>query len=235
VDQPGGDGRPGGREGFGAGGVLRKSRHLEAPSWEEISRALTDPEAGLCAHSARFTRGEAVEHICAISGGRLDIEEVTAVAGRFLASDLAVRLTPDDQPGRRKTAQWSTAAHRAAEDRTVPLADSLAARTVPAIMASAVTEAPRTEPGLGSDQTAAIMMLTDGGPGARCVLAPAGYGNNHAPDRGPKPQTARLRRLGRDPGRPARPRRGGRSCVSPPARSYPGRSLRSLDGGPATA
>ena len=131
---------------------------------------------GLCAHSARFTHADVVEHICALSGGRLDLEEITALADRFLASDLAVRLTPDDQPGRRKAPQWSTAAHRATEDRTLALADSLAARTVPAISASAVAEALRLEPGLGRDQVAAVMVLTDEGAGMRCVLAPAGYG-----------------------------------------------------------
>jgi hypothetical protein len=149
---------------------------LQGPGWEEITEALVDPEVGLCAHSARFTHADVVEHICALSGGRVDLEEITAMADRFLASDLAVRLNPDDQVGRRKAPQWSTAAHRATEDRTLALSDTLAARTVPAISASAVTEALRTEPGLGSDQTAAIMMLTDEGPGMRCVLAPAGYG-----------------------------------------------------------
>jgi hypothetical protein len=44
---------------------------------------------------------DVVEHICAMSGGRLDLEEITTVADRFLASDLTVRLTPDDQVGRR--------------------------------------------------------------------------------------------------------------------------------------
>jgi hypothetical protein len=149
---------------------------LEVPGWEEITEALIDPEVGLCAHSARFSHADVVEHICALSGGRLDLEEITALADRFLASDLAVRLTPDDQVGRRKAPQWSTAAHRATEDRTLALADILAARAVPAVSASAVTEALRTEPGLGSDQVAAIMMLSDEGPGMRCVLAPAGYG-----------------------------------------------------------
>ena len=149
---------------------------VEAPGWEEITRVLTDPEVGLCAHSARFTHADVVEHICALSGGRLDLEEITALADRFLASGLAVRLTPDDQVGRRKAPQWSTAAHRATEDRTLALSDTLAARTVQAISASAVSEALRAEAGLGSDQTAAIMMLTDEGPGMRCVLAPAGYG-----------------------------------------------------------
>ncbi|HVA73753.1 MAG TPA: MobF family relaxase [Acidimicrobiales bacterium] len=149
---------------------------VEGPGWEEIAQALVDSEVGLCAHSARFTQADVVEHICALSGGRLDLEEITAMADRFLISDLAVRLTPDDQPGRRRALQWSTAAHRATEDRTLALADTLSARTVPAISGGAVSEALQLEPGLGRDQVAAIMMLTDSGAGMRCVLAPAGYG-----------------------------------------------------------
>ena len=149
---------------------------FEAPGWEEISQTLVDPELGLCAHAARFTPADVVEHICALSAGQLDLEQITAMAYRFLASDLVLRLTPDDQPGRRKAPQWSTAAHRALEDRTVALADTLAARRVPAVSAAAVTEAQRSEPGLGADQVAAVMALTDEGAGMRCVLAPAGYG-----------------------------------------------------------
>ena len=64
-------GRPGGRGRVGSGGVLRDSPGLEAPGWEEITAALVDPEVGLCAHSARFTQADVVEHICALSGGRL--------------------------------------------------------------------------------------------------------------------------------------------------------------------
>jgi AAA domain len=104
------------------------------------------------------------------------VGEITALADRFLASDLAVRLTPDDTVGKRRAPQWSTAAHRALEDRTLALADTLAARTVPAIGASAVSETLRAEPGLGADQGAAVRVLTDAGAGVRCVLAPAGYG-----------------------------------------------------------
>lgn len=76
--------------------------NLEAPGWEKIARVLVDPEAGLCAHAARFTRADVVEQVCAISAGRLDLEQITALADRSLASDMAVRLSPDDQPGRRK-------------------------------------------------------------------------------------------------------------------------------------
>jgi hypothetical protein len=111
-----------------------------------------------------------------VSGGRLDLEDITALADRFLASDLAVRLTPDDQPGRRKPPEWSTAVHRATEDRTLALADTLAARRVPAISTSAVEEALGAQPGLGEDQVAAVRVLSGEGAGLRCVLAPAGYG-----------------------------------------------------------
>ena len=156
--------------------VCSRTPGLGAPGWEEISRALTDPEVGLCARSARFTHADVIEHICALSGGRLDLEEITALADRFLASASAVRMTPDNQPGRRKAPQWSTAAHRAMEDRTLALAEGLAARTVRAISAAAVAEALRAEAGLGRDQVAAVMVLSDGGASLRCVLAPAGYG-----------------------------------------------------------
>jgi len=72
-----------------------------------------------------------------------------------------VRLTPEEGPGRRRAPQRSTAAHRALEDRTLALVDSLAGRPVPAIGVPAVTEALRAEPGLGADQIAAVRMLTD--------------------------------------------------------------------------
>ena len=98
-----------------------RSHALEPPTWEDVAAALVDPEAGLCSRSARFTAADVVEHICAISGGRLGVDEVVALADRFLASDAVVRLTPDADEGRRRPAQWSTAAHRALEDRTLAL------------------------------------------------------------------------------------------------------------------
>ena len=83
------------------------------PTWEELAAALVDPETGLCARSARFTHADVVEQLCALSGGRLSSEEIVALAERFLASELAVRLTPDADAGRRRPPEWSTVAHRA--------------------------------------------------------------------------------------------------------------------------
>ena len=149
---------------------------LEAPGWEEITTALVDPEAGLCAHSACFTRADVVEHVCAISGGRLSVEEVVAAADRFLESDLAVRLTPDPDASRSRAAQWSTAAHRALEDRTLALMDTVASRPAPAISAAVVDVVLAGEPCLGGDQIEAVRVLAGEGGSLRAVLAPAGYG-----------------------------------------------------------
>ena len=103
-------------------------------------------------------------------------EEVVTMAERFLASELAVRLTPDVDEGRRRPAQWSTAAHRAMEDRTLALMGALAGRQVPAVEGAVLEAALAAAPALGEDQAAAVKVLAGEGGGLRAVLAPAGYG-----------------------------------------------------------
>jgi conjugative relaxase-like TrwC/TraI family protein len=153
-------------------------RHVvvEALGWDEIAAALVDAENGLCARSARFTRADVVEYICALSAGRLSTGEITALADRFVASELAVRLTPDTEAGGRKAAQWSTATHRAREDRTLALMDGLAARPAAPVAVEAVEAALAAAPELGADQVAAIRMLAGDGGSVRAVLSPAGFG-----------------------------------------------------------
>ena len=150
---------------------------LVRPGWDEITAALVDPEQGLCSRSARFTKADVVERICAISGGRLSIEEMTATAERFVNSELAVRLSPDPPAaGGRKPAQWSTAAHRALEDRTLALMDTLAARRAPAIAEATVDTLLHGATGVGDEQVMAVRVLAGQGGSLRSVLAPAGYG-----------------------------------------------------------
>ena len=156
--------------------VCHAGAGLEPPGWDKITAILVDPEVGLCSRSARFTRADVVEHICAISGGRLSVEEIIAIAVRFVESDLAVRLTPDTETGRRRPAEWSTAAHRALEDRTMALTDALAARPAPSITRAAAEAALGDAPGLGEDQVAAVRVLAGEGASLRTVLSPAGYG-----------------------------------------------------------
>ena len=127
--QPSEAGGAGLRGRSGPGGVPADT--LEPPGWDEITAALVDPEVGLCSRSARFTKADVVEHICAVSGGRLAVGEITVRADQFVDSDLVVRLTPDTETGRRRPPQWSTAAHRVLEDRTLALMDTLAARRAP--------------------------------------------------------------------------------------------------------
>jgi conjugative relaxase-like TrwC/TraI family protein len=147
-----------------------------APGWDEVAAALVDPETGLCSRSARFTQADVVEHICALSAGRMSVEEIVVMADRFVGSDLAVRLTPDIAAGRPRPAQWSTAAHRALEDRTLALMGTLAARPSAGVAESATKAALAGAPGLGDDQVAAVRVLAGEGGSLRAVLAPAGYG-----------------------------------------------------------
>jgi conjugative relaxase-like TrwC/TraI family protein len=156
--------------------VCFRAQASVAAGWEEITAVLVDPEVGLCARSARFTHADVVEHICAISGGRLSTGEVVAMAARFVDSDSVVRLTPDDGDGRRRAALWSTVAHRALEDRTLALIDTLASRPTAAVDAAAVDAALADAAGLGEDQVAAVRVLTGAGGALRAVLSPAGYG-----------------------------------------------------------
>jgi hypothetical protein len=157
--------------------VCWKEPPLDAPMWEEVAATLVDPDVGLCSRSARFTQADVVEHTGAFSGGRLSVEEVVTMAERFLASELAVRLTPDAEEGRRRRpAQWSTAAHRALEDRTVALMGALAGRHVPAVKDAVLEAALAGAPVLGEDQVVAVRVLAGKGGSLRAVLAPAGYG-----------------------------------------------------------
>jgi conjugative relaxase-like TrwC/TraI family protein len=156
--------------------VCQSGRRLEPPGCDEIAAVLTDPEVGLCSRSARFTRADVVERICALSAGRLTTEEITAMADRFVDGDRVVRLTPDPEAGRRRPALWSTVAHRALEDRTVALMDTLAARPTAAIRAASVVAALGDGPDLGADQVAAVRTLAGEGASLRAVLSPAGYG-----------------------------------------------------------
>ena len=98
------------------------------------------------------------------------------MADRFLASDLAVRLTPDVEEGRRRPAQWSTASHRALEDRTLALMGALVGRQVPAVKGAALDTAQAAAAALGEDQAKAVKVLAGEGGGLRAVLAPAGFG-----------------------------------------------------------
>ena len=149
---------------------------LVAPGWDELTAALVDDEAGLCARDARFTEADVVEHLCAASGGRLTAEEIVGLAGRFLASDLVVRLTPTGEGGRRRAAEWSTAAHRGLEDEVVGFIDRLAARPAVRVAGELVESALAADGRLGDDQVDAVRTLTGDGGSLRVVLAPAGYG-----------------------------------------------------------
>jgi conjugative relaxase-like TrwC/TraI family protein len=158
------------------GAVCWGEPDLAPPGWQELTSALVDEETGLCARSARFGEADVVEHLCALSGGRLTVAEITVMGQRFLASGLAVRLTPVAEGGRRRPPEWSRAAHRALEDQVVALLDHLAASPASPVSHKAVASALAADVRLGDDQVEAVRVLTGKGGALRSVLAPAGYG-----------------------------------------------------------
>ena len=148
---------------------------VEPPSAEELTAALADPETGLCARSARFTEADVFEHLCGLR----------AAAWRWTRSRPWQRLPflgpdgaahPRFRGGRRRPAEWSTAAHRAIEDRVLSLINALASRDGPGVGDAAVEAALAGEPGLGEDQVAAVGTLAGEGGALRAVLSPAGFG-----------------------------------------------------------
>jgi conjugative relaxase-like TrwC/TraI family protein len=152
------------------GAVCWRDPPLPVLGYEAIASALVDEETGLCAHAAKFTEPDVVEHVAALSAGRLTVDEIGAVTAGFLASDSVVRLVPVRSASGWEPARWSTSALRALEDATLALLDGLQARPGAPIRTTPPTV------GLGADQCEAVDVVCGMGGSVRTVLAPAGYG-----------------------------------------------------------
>jgi hypothetical protein len=150
--------------------VCWRDPSLPALGYDAIVDALVDEETGLCAHIPRFDEPDVIEHVAALSAGRLTVDEIRDVTTRFLDSDLVVRLVPSRAASGWEPARWSTTIHRALEDDTLALLDVLQDRPGWPITATNPTV------GLGADQQHAVSVWCGEGGGVRAVLAPAGYG-----------------------------------------------------------
>jgi conjugative relaxase-like TrwC/TraI family protein len=152
------------------GAVCWRDPSVPALGYDAVVGSLVDEETGLCARAAKFTEPDVIEHVAALSAGRLTIDEILAVTARFLASDDVARLVPVRSASGWGPARWSTAAHRALEDATLALLDGLQDRP-----GAPIRTTPSTG-GLGDDQQHAVNVLCGVGGSVRTVLAPAGYG-----------------------------------------------------------
>jgi hypothetical protein len=170
----------------GLGGLSRMSRHVRdghaspaAAAEGDVFARLADPELGLCTHDARFNEAHVVAAVAAMSQGRWTVEQIETLAGRFLNSDLVVRLAPsEERVGQR---WWSTVEHRHVEDRLMGYIDGLLARRLRAVAVTGVEAALAAEPrSLGSDQRAAVEVLCGGGGAVRLLVSPAGFGKTSA-------------------------------------------------------
>jgi TrwC relaxase/AAA domain len=149
---------------------------LPALTYDDIVRALVDEDAGLCAHRPRFTEPDVIEHVAALSAGRLTLDEIRGLTARFLDSEQVVRLVPSRSVSGWEPARWSTTVHRALEDETLDLLDALQTRPGSPIPADTLTASLDAADHLGADQRHAVRVLCGAGGAVRVVLAPAGYG-----------------------------------------------------------
>ena len=140
------------------------------PSIKEVFTRLVDPEIGMCAHDARFGEAQVIEHVAAIGARAWNATDIQAIARRFLASNLVMRLVDRDPSGRAES-QWSTVMHRDIEDRVL---DNLAAISGHAVAGLTVPAGDMAR--LGPDQAEAVRLLCGPGPALRTLILPAGHG-----------------------------------------------------------
>lgn len=148
---------------------------------DEVFAHLVDPEEGLCAHDSRFNEAHVVAAIAALGAGRLDVTGIEALAADFLSSEHVVRLVEVDvAPTRRQPPEWSTARHRALEDRVLGHLATLTTAASTSLPDDAVASAIGTERRLGADQVEAVQALCGPGPALRSLISPAGFGKTTA-------------------------------------------------------
>lgn len=148
---------------------------------EQVFAHLVDAEEGLCAHDSRFNEAHVVAAIAALGAGRLDVARIEELAGDFLSSEHVVRLVEVDlAPTRRRPPEWSTARHRALEDRVLAHLAALTTTPSPPLPEHAVALAIAAEPRLGADQADAVRALCGPGPSLRSLISPAGFGKTTA-------------------------------------------------------
>ena len=159
----------------------RDAAHPGLDRDEEVFAHLVDDEAGLCTHDSRFSEAHVVAAIAARGAGRLDLARVEELTRDFLSSEHVVRLAEVDvAPTRRRPPEWSTARHRAMEDRVLAHLATLTTTPSPPLSVDAVVSAIGAEPRLGADQAEAVRALCGPGPALRSLISPAGFGKTTA-------------------------------------------------------
>lgn len=165
---------PRGRDLLAAVQAETRPKELEVSDIRQLFARMINPELGLCRHDSTFTEAQVVEAVAAWGAGRLSVSRIETLVRAFLDSDHVVRLVADDPSGR-TPGRWSTVPHRRLEDRVLDNLAGLQQRKLNGLGPETV-DAAIADGGLGSDQTAAVRVLTGAGAGLRALISPPGYG-----------------------------------------------------------
>jgi conjugative relaxase-like TrwC/TraI family protein len=158
--------------------------------------AFMSGDTGLTAQASTFTRREAIQAWAELHPDGANVARIEALADRWLASELVVRIDGEHAPVGRHQVVRTRAGTRVAdiEDRyTTPgmleaerrLLDGAAARTATGVgiaEATAIDTALAARPYLADEQRSMVRALTTSGDGVQVVLAKAGAGKTTALD-----------------------------------------------------
>ena len=165
-------------------------RELSSDAINELFVLLASPK-GVTEQTTTFDRRDVIQYIAAWAGERLRASQITELADTWLASEIAIRLSPsplEPTPAdRRVHDRWLTGGVRYTTPEMLTLESWIIAtfehgrgrgagvvdrRVVDAVLDSRST--------IGDDQAAVVRAMTESGHVAQCVVGPAGTGKTFA-------------------------------------------------------
>ena len=148
------------------------------------SRLFSDVEAGLTAKRSTFARRHVMEELAGAHRRGASVDEIEALADRFLVRSRVVELGAARPANARAYAPsepiYTTREVLALEDRLVRRAEAHARSRMATADRRAIEAALRRDPALGADQRELVRCLASEGQGTLCVLGRAGAGKTRA-------------------------------------------------------
>ena len=177
-------------------GVLDREPEINRQERVRIAAQLMAGERGLTEQSSTFSRREALQAWAELHPEGADVARIEALADRWLASDLVVRIDGESAPVVRSQVirtrggtriadtedRYTTPDMLAVERRLVETAARRAGEGAGRATTDMIDEALAARPYLADEQRAMVRALTTSGDGVQVVLAKAGAGKTTALD-----------------------------------------------------